>query len=190
MENRRANELIRELEKYRGKKPKDANRAALAELRSGRGKMPGEAPRMFPYIVKILDDGQTEGPFVTAAFLTASNFAFHHEPGGSGNLGESLRKSISKKHNEAGVEARLVAALDANPEILPRHLDGLVSLCESANVPIDWRNFLVDVESLLSPYEHVRNRVRMQWAKGFWGASQVEQNDSNEEPNQEEQESQ
>jgi CRISPR system Cascade subunit CasB len=143
------------------------DRAALAALRSGVGKAPGEAPRMFPFVSRFLPDGISVGPRVQAVFITASLFAKHPDSGGSGTLGHALRTATSK-HGEEGVTSRLTAALDADPEDLSHHLTGLVSLCESAGVPINWNQFLWDVRDLLGDDEDRRNRTRLQWAKGFW----------------------
>ena len=147
------------------------DRGSLAALRSGVGKAPGEAARMFPYVARFLTDGISIGPRVQAVFLTASLFAKHPDPGGSGNLGNSLKAATAKKHGEDGVTSRLTAALDADPDDLPHHLVGLVSLCESAGVPINWNQFLWDVRDLLGDDEDRRNKTRLQWAKGFWGNS-------------------
>ena len=130
---------------------------------------------MFPYVARFLPEGISVGPRVQAVFLTASLFAKHSEAGGTGTLGHSLRASTAKKHGEEGVASRLTAALDADPEDLPAHLVGLVSLCESAGVPIDWNQFLWDVRDLLGDDEGRRNRTRLQWAKGFWGSAPRDQ---------------
>src|SRR5579872_5368279 len=116
------------------------DRGALAALRTGLGKPPGAAGRMLPIVAPFLSSD--EGPATRAAFITAALFAKHPKHAEIGSLGASLWKATKRegvnpdgKHGEAGVEARFAAALDADPEDLPRHLDGLVSLCESAGEP-------------------------------------------------------
>lgn len=159
------------------------DRAALAALRTGLGKPPGAASRMLPIVAPFLH--ANSGPHVTASFLTASLFAKHPKMGEVGNLGSSLRMATSTdrnpsgKHGEAGVEARLVAALDADPEDLPHHLTGLVSLCESASVPIDWHQFYRDVRGLLGDNEEVRNRIRTRWARSYWQVRTEKTSESN-----------
>ena len=122
------------------------DRGAMAALRSGVGKPPGAAGRMLPIIAPFLT--ADEGAATRAAFITASLFATHPEHAAIGTLGASLWKATRReginpdgKHGEAGVEHRIAAALDADPEDLPHHLQGLVGLCESAGVPIDWHRF-------------------------------------------------
>jgi CRISPR system Cascade subunit CasB len=151
---------------------KTQDRGALAALRSGLGKPPGAASRMLPIVAPFLSSD--EGPATRAAFITAALFAKHPEHGPLGSLGASLWRATKRqsnpngKHVEAGVESRLAAALDADPEDLPRHLEGLVSLCESAGVPIDWHRFYTDVRGLLGQNNKYQISIRTRWARDFW----------------------
>jgi CRISPR system Cascade subunit CasB len=149
------------------------DRGALAALRTGLGKAPGAAPRMLPIVAPFLSSD--EGPATRTAFIIASLFAKHPEHARISSLGASLWRATKReganpegKHGEAGVEARFAAALDADPEDLPRHLDGLVSLCESAGVPIDWHQFHKDVRGLLGQNEQYQISIRTRWARDFW----------------------
>lgn len=149
-------------------------RGKLAALRTGCGKPPGAAPRMFPIVTPFI--ASDEGPYTHAAFLTAALFATHPDHAAIGSIGESLRRATNRKsnpngkHGEEGVEARVSAALDADQEDLPRHLEGLVSLCESAGVPINWHQFYWDVATLLGDDEKRQTKTRVRWAREFWSA--------------------
>ncbi len=150
------------------------DRGALAALRTGLGKPPGAAPRMLPIVAPFLKFSD-KGPETQAAFVTASLFAKHPDHAQLGSLGASLWKSTKRegvnpdgKHGESGVEARFAAALDADPEDLPRHLEGLVSLCESAGVPIDWHRFYIDLRGLFGHNEDYQISIRTRWARDFW----------------------
>ena len=150
------------------------DRGALAALRTGLGKPPGAAARMLPIVAPFLSSD--EGPATRAAFITAALFAKHSEHDAViGSLGASLWKATKRegvnpkgKHGEAGVETRFAAALDADPDDLARHLEGLVSLCESAGVPINWHQFYNDVRGLLGQNEKYQVRIRTRWARDFW----------------------
>ena len=150
------------------------DRGALAALRSGVGRPPGESTRMFPYVARFLKGAGADSPQVQAVFLTASLFASHPSHAGVGSLGASLRMAVKAKHGEDGVSARLTSTLDADPEDLPRRLTELVGLCESASVPLDWNRFYRDSLSLLSEDDDRRNKTRLHWARDFWGYSQDE----------------
>lgn len=148
------------------------DRGALAALRTGLGKPPGAAARMLPIVAPFLSSD--EGPATRAAFIVASLFAKHPQHAAIGSLGASLWKATKRdgnrdgKHGEEGVERRFAAALDADPADLTRHLDGLVSLCESAGVPLDWHQFYRDVKGLLGQNEDYQVSIRTRWARHFW----------------------
>jgi CRISPR system Cascade subunit CasB len=173
------------------------DRGALAALRSGVGKRPGEAGRMFPYVAPFLPAAAASGPVVEAAFLTAALFAAHPLHGPIGSLGASLWRATKQpgnpggKHEKEGVERRLAAALDAHADDLPHHLEGLITLCESAGAPVDWHQFQRDVAGLLSEWtvradsrRLVRDMIRIRWARDFWRGPGHDANasESNEEP--------
>lgn len=149
------------------------DRGALAALRTGLGKSPGAATRMLPIVAPFLVSD--EGPATGAAFVTAALFAKHPHHARIGPLGASLWRATRRpdvnpegKHGEAGVAARFAAALDADPEDLPRHLEGLIAICESAGVPIDWHRLFGDVRGLLGTNEAYQTRIRTRWARDFW----------------------
>lgn len=127
---------------------------------------------MLPIVAPFLTADTT--PATRAAFIISALFAKHPEHGEVRTLGASLRRSVKHegnpegKHGLEGVEARFAAALDAHPDDLPRHLEGLVSLCESAGVPIDWHQLYRDVRGLLGQNEEHQKRIRTRWAREFW----------------------
>jgi CRISPR type I-E-associated protein CasB/Cse2 len=152
---------------------KNDDRGPLAALRTGLGKPPGAAGRMLPIVAPFLSSD--EGPATRAAFVTAALFAKHPVHAQIGSLGASLWKATKReginpdgKHGETGVERRFAAALDADPEDLARHLEGIVSLCESAGVPIDWHQFYRDLRGLLGQNEDYQLSIRTRWARDFW----------------------
>jgi CRISPR system Cascade subunit CasB len=151
------------------------DRGALAALRTGLGKPPGTAARMLPIVAPFLSSD--EGPATQAAFITAALFGSHPVHADVGSLGDSLGRATKRhsnpdgKHGEPGVEARFAAALDADPQDLVRHLAGLVSLCESAGVPVNWHQFCRDVRGLLGENEQYQARIRTRWAREFWRGS-------------------
>ena len=149
-------------------------RAEICALRTGVGKSPGSAPRMFPIMAKFLPDPGLENPSVMAMFLIAGLFSKNsrHEWGIS--LGKALNRSVIRdgvdggKHGQDGVTRRFVAALDAHTEDFPRHLENLISLCDSAEQPLDWKVLLEDTTQILKGHEGLRSQVNTRWAREYW----------------------
>lgn len=151
------------------------DRAALSALRSGLGKAPGEAPRMFPYLAGCFpDDGGENSRAMRVTFLLSANFARHPEHFRRRSLAAALRMAAGPdgKFGEGGVTSRFVAALDADPEDLPRHIEGLISLLATAGIGLDWFLLATELHDLLSPLEEDRIHVRLQWACDYFKGPQ------------------
>lgn len=145
------------------------NRAALAALRRGLGKTPGESADLFPYVVRWLpDDPWRESAF----FLVASLFGLHpaslpvaSDQRRTTNFGASFRLVAD---DVAGAERRFVALLNTHRDDLPEHLRHAVALLKAHDRPIDWAQLLRDVQDWNVPSRSVQRA----WAREFWrGAS-------------------
>lgn len=142
------------------------DRAALAALRRGLGKGPGEAGEMFRYVVPWT--GELRGWREEVYYLVASLFALHPENwqggvDGESNLGASLAMA-ARKGGETGVERRFVAMLNSDRDSLPDHLRHAVAFCKSAEIPIDWGKLLRQL-----PHWDAEGRsVQRDWARAFW----------------------
>jgi len=138
------------------------NRGALAKLRRGLGKKPGEASEMLPYVVPYLpNDTQRQ----THYFLVASLFASHPTESNQGAaMGEAMRQVFEKNNKADSIEKRFTNLLNANAEDLDYHLRQAVSLCESKDVTLDYHQLLKD----LGNWTHEAHFVQLDWAKQFW----------------------
>ncbi len=134
------------------------DRGALAKLRRGVGRRPGEAVESLPLIVPFLpfDDRQAD-----AFFCVAALFGLHPEPGGRGNFGDVFRGL--GEHESA--QKRFVALLNCHEDELGEHLRHAVTLARFKNVPIDFRQLLRD----LTYWTHPERFVQLEWAKAYWG---------------------
>jgi CRISPR system Cascade subunit CasB len=147
------------------------NRAALAALRRGLGKRPGETADPLPYVLPWVPEGVSAAE-ETRWFLVASLFALHPVGWTSPpdrrqltNLGASL--ALLARENEsgrAGVERRFVALLNAHYEDLPEHLRHIVALLRTHGVPVDWAQLLRDFRY----WGAERRTVQRNWARAFW----------------------
>lgn len=160
--------MIAELEKLAGKQEDGKylrtphGRAALARLRRGLDKAPGEAGEMFPYVVPFLPEQDHDRAIY---FLTASLFALHpptdNRPGLS--IGTALRRVREARGDS--IEKRFVALLNAHVDDLPCHMRQAVSLIRNADQPIDWDTLLHH----LLHWRHPARWVQLRCAKDFWG---------------------
>lgn len=151
------------------------DRAALAALRRGLGKRPGEAPQMFPVLIPLLPPGRLSSWDETCAYTIAALFAmhpamWHGETSGrwTRNLGASLRR-LREATDSEGPERRLVALLNSDDEDLAEHLRGVIALLRSADIPVDWQQLAYD----LLNWNRTSREVQRRWARLFWG--QIEQ---------------
>lgn len=155
---------------YLGQLRDRQDRAALAALRRGLGKDPGEAPEMFRYVVPWLP---AEGWADRRYFTTAALFAMHPEEGGSGNMGDHFAKVRAATSSDEAVERRFTALLSAHSDDLPYHLRQAVSLCHARGVPVNWDQLFKD----MAGWEWASHSVQRQWARSFWGRSQEKANE-------------
>lgn len=153
------------------------DRAALAALRRGLGKEPGEAPEMFPVLVPLLAGERLWPWHERAAYMVASLYATH-PAGWSGegdgrwdrNLGASLRR-LDRERDSAGIERRLASMLNADSDDLGDHLRRAVALLRTSEIPIDWRRLSADLLAWGRPDREVQRR----WATSFWGDRETDE---------------
>jgi CRISPR system Cascade subunit CasB len=145
------------------------DRAALAALRRGLGKRPGEAAEMFPYVM----------PWITSEhsvrrqddyFLVASLFAEHQigwaaAPGerGGTDIGASFWR-LRQEVDSGSIERRFVALLNAERADLPNHLRHAIALLKTKSIPVDWPQLLHD----LGGWDWESRSVQRDWAQSFW----------------------
>lgn len=150
------------------------DRAALAALRRGLGKAPGEAADLYPYLVPWLPRLPANPWQEDAYYLVASLFGWHPlswrgaegdgDRARSTNLGVSFAR-LAGEAEGAGVERRFVALLNADRDDLPEHLRHGVGLLKAHEVPVDWAQLLHDVQGWGWPSRSVQRG----WARAFWG---------------------
>ena len=160
---------------------RNEDRAALAALRRGLGKSPGEAAETHQYVLRFNPEPWEELAF----YLVAGLFAMHPEswPKKEGdkrltNFGASFAWMKSKADSDSSIERRFVALLDCHEDDLAEHLRHAVSLLRSKEIPVDWLQLLRDLRN----WNQENRRVQRNWARAFWGGSQTDQQADNEAP--------
>lgn len=146
------------------------DRAALAALRRGLGRPPGEAMEMHPIVAPLtgrLSRAQEDAYYIVAALFGLYPKESWRGEKGQNNLGASLRWLARESGNDESVERRFVALLNAHEDEVHEHLRQIVSLLKSKEVPINWAQLLRDVTN----WSHEQRFVQRSWSKAFWGAS-------------------
>ena len=153
-------------------------RAALAALRRGVGREPGENLEPYRYLAPWLASASWDEE--RAYYLIATLFATHRTswpPNDSGpterrhNLGASLSvlaaqlKDGEAESEQTPIDRRIVALLNCSREDLPHHLRQAVALLKSKDVPVDWLQLLKDVRR----WDRRDSPVQRAWARAFWG---------------------
>lgn len=160
---------------------RNEDRAALAKLRRGLGKNPGEAAETHRYVLRFNPEPWEE----TAFYLVAGLFAMHPESWPLKeadkrltNFGASFAWMKSKSDSESSIERRFVALLDCHEDDLAEHLRHAVSLLRSKEIPVDWLQLLRDLRN----WNQENRRVQRNWARAFWNGSQTDEQADQETP--------
>ena len=152
------------------------DRGTLAALRRGLGQSPGTVADMYRYVVPWLSEDTP--PSREAAYYTiAALFAYHPDPGGSGNMGRHFAQACDPQADNTAIERRFTVLLATHPDDLDFHLRQAVSFVKSKNVPINWQQLLSDVLAWGYPERYVQRR----WARAFWGRRAAEEHNDKEE---------
>lgn len=153
------------------------DRAALAALRRGLSRPPGETMEMHPYVAPFtqkLTRKQEDAYYLIAALFglyPGENWT-SREGRLRTNLGASLRWFANESSSES-VERRFVALLNTHADDLSEHLRQTISLLKSKDIPVDWRQLLRDVIN----WDDDDRFVQRNWSKAFWSASAQESSD-------------
>ncbi len=136
------------------------DRGALADLRSGLGKEPGQMARVHRYVVPYLPEQRYNDRWY---YVTATLFGSFPKHRKNRSLGAAFQPLRAKSDS---MEARFVALLNAHPDDLDDHLRHIVRLLESAKPPqpLDWFRLFDD----LLQWDHPEGHVQLKWARDFY----------------------
>jgi CRISPR system Cascade subunit CasB len=157
------------------------DRAALAALRRGVGRSPGEPVEAARAFYRLLpgEVGYAEDDFWLVATLFSLHPSTAAEPEGrkpslAASLARLARTDASKSN---GAERMTMVLLRADRDELPHHLRRAVLLLRSAGVPVAWEQLLHDLRWWSAP----SSRVRQRWARDYWAMHEESPNDPVEE---------
>jgi len=154
----------------------EEDRGALADLRSGLGKKPGEMARVHKYVVPYLPENSYNDRWY---YTIATLFGAYPKYQKGRSLGEAFRPLKQKSDS---MEARFVALLNAHPDDLDDHLRHAVSLLKANEQPLDWFGLLKD----LLQWDHREGHVQLRWARDFYKSNTGQTQTSNDDISKEE----
>jgi len=134
------------------------DRGALAELRSGLGKRPGEMARVHKHVVPYLPEQNYKDRWY---YLIATLFGVFPKHRKGRTLGAAFRP-LKKKSDS--MEARFIALLNAHPGDLDGHLRHAVRLLQANEEPLDWFRLFKD----LLRWDHPKGDIQLKWARDFY----------------------
>ncbi len=140
------------------------DRAALAHLRRGLGRTPGESMEMYPYVGRFIREHTNES-HDRAVFLTSALFADYPDAAQNvGDLGRSIRLIADKSDS---IERRFVALLDAEADDLHYYLRQMIGLLRANSIAVNWEQLFKDIRAWGSEMRFVQRN----WARSFWGSA-------------------
>jgi CRISPR system Cascade subunit CasB len=135
------------------------DRGALADLRSGLGREPGQMARVHRHVVPYLPEGKRYDD--RWYYLTATLFGLYPKHRRDYSVGRAFRP-LRKKSDS--MEQRFTALLNADADDLGDHLRHAVSLLRANEQPLDWFRLMGD----LLQWDHQEGHVQLSWARDFY----------------------
>ncbi|MFZ2878587.1 MAG: type I-E CRISPR-associated protein Cse2/CasB [Phototrophicaceae bacterium] len=136
------------------------DRAALAELRRGLGREPGEAPGMYPYVMPFVRNSYDEDDY----YLIAALFGLHPSSGARGNMGEHLYAYAQALGDDAATTRRFTQLLRQRRATLDTPLRQHIAMLKSKDIPVNFHQLMLDLRG----WDHDEKYVQKRWASAYW----------------------
>jgi len=162
------------------------DRAALASLRRGLGRAPGEAGEMHRYVVprvQGLNVWQEDAYYTVAALFALYPGRSWRATGEAAKRETNLGASLGVLAQESpSVERRFIALLNARAEELPHHLRNIISLLKSSKkeIRVDWAQLIEDINR----WNRDDRRVQRKWSRAFWSLTAETESDGDVAPSE------
>ena len=149
----------------------ERDRAAMARLRRSLAFEPGADPATYPYVERFVKaDWHASDARRLALYVVAGLFAQHPRQGSS-TFARSFGE-LARRRDSDSLEARFVALLGADGEVLPVHLRHAIDLLKAEDLPVDYSQMLRDLNWWLNPSvdQSILGGLRQRWAREFYRA--------------------
>lgn len=155
-------------------------RAALAELRRGVGKKPGDVPQLWGYFLQDLPEeffGDKEPSKAEWAVYTSLTLFALHQQGKDPksdtmnkegySFGTAVNKLVHNEDERERVARRFYAAATASSmEELSHHMRGIIQLLRGEGVPLDYPMLAADLYRY--QFSSLVSNVRLKWGQDFY----------------------
>ena len=176
-----ANYVVWKTEQLLHTSNESAQKAALAELRHGLGRAPGELPELWGAFLQDLPEelyGTSAGASREewAIYLALTLFALHQQ-GKNPNtspmhqqgqvLGKAMGQLIQTPDDESRVRRRFnVLATSADIQEMSTHLRSVIQLLRGESIPLDYGMLAKDI--FLYQFPEYAPNVRLAWGRDFY----------------------
>lgn len=155
-------------------------RAALAELRRGVGKKPGDVPQLWGYFLQDMPEeffGDKEPSKAEWAVYTSLTLFALHQQGKDPksdtmnkegySFGTAVNKLVHNEDERERVARRFYAAATASSmEELSHHMRGIIQLLRGEGVPLDYPMLAADLYRY--QFSSLVSNVRLKWGQDFY----------------------
>lgn len=148
------------------------NKAALADLRSGRGRAPVECVRLHRWVAGFVPEHLVDTARERAVYTVAALFASYPDiPTTDRDLGSTLAAvRDSGRFSADGIERRLVRLARApDSQSLCRDLSAVVPLIDQSGAPLSWARLADDIDG----WDRASDRITRRWLRAFYRDSAV-----------------
>lgn len=179
--------------------PEHAQKGALANLRRGVGRAPGDMPELWGAFLADLPqplESRTGAPSrgEWAVYLALTLYALHqqghnlpadnmHRPGAA--FGQAVRRLVKagEQPQDSSILRRFNAlATAANMRESAQHLRGIVQLLRAGDIPLDYVQLSADLYEL--QFASGAQRVRLRWGQDFYRTDSTKEETGNEKENE------
>lgn len=155
-------------------------RAALAELRRGVGKKPGDVPQLWGYFLQDMPEeffGDKEPSKAEWAVYTSLTLFALHQQGKDPksdtmnkegySFGTAVNKLVHNEDERERLARRFYAAATASSmEELSHHMRGIIQLLRGEGVPLDYPMLAADLYRY--QFNSLVSNVRLKWGQDFY----------------------
>lgn len=155
-------------------------RAALAELRRGVGKKPGDVPQLWGYFLQDMPEeffGDKEPSKAEWAVYTSLTLFALHQQGKDPksdtmnkegySFGTAVNKLVHNEDERERVARRFYAAATASSmDELSHHMRGIIQLLRGEGIPLDYPMLAADLYRY--QFNSLVSNVRLKWGQDFY----------------------